>query len=502
MMTLRRPPRRGFGEQPATLAAIQNLFARGELGGYWPADPQYAYEDSAGTTLASVDGVVGLLINAVTGYPNAIQATTANKPYLRRTPATGKYWYDSNTATGALTATFASALGRRNLLTYTEDFSNAVWVLNTGSVVIAQNSVVSPDGLTSGIKVTETTTTGEQFFEQLIAVNTNQSYSSSIYVKAGNTTGFSICVVAVGSSDELSYASFTIAAGVISVGSNNGIITSSSATLIGDGWYRFLVIYTLNGTVTSHRQRIHPKNTGVYTGDGVSYLYIWHPQLETGTTPTDYQKIVAGPSAVLDPVALTTTYPQNISATTNCTIACVTPEGVVIADNQTVGTTYNITPPFGYNSDVLVINRALTPAEKALVTRVMQRSVPTLGSELMTNGGFDVDASGWTSDNGSTLTVSNYQLTSTNAAARPSAISPILGIKTDVFYKVAFTVIAYISYLNYRLRDSAGANGSITGTGVKNITLKADTNNQSLWFYSNSANQNFTLKEISVKAIL
>jgi hypothetical protein len=61
MMTLRRPPRRGFGEQPATLAAIQNLFARGELGGYWPADPQYAYEDSAGTTLASVDGVVGLL---------------------------------------------------------------------------------------------------------------------------------------------------------------------------------------------------------------------------------------------------------------------------------------------------------------------------------------------------------------------------------------------------------------------------------------------------------
>jgi len=176
MHPIRRPPRRGFGEQPATLAAIQNLFARGEQGGYWPADPAYAYEDSAGTIPASRDGVVGLLTNAVTGYPNAIQATTANKPYLRRTPATGKTWYDSNTATGALNVTFASALG------------------------------------------------------------------------------------------------------------------------------------------------------------------------------------------------------------SSCTIATVTPEGVSILENKTVGTTYNICPPYGYNSDVLIINRALTPAEKALVTRVMQRDIPAYGS--------------------------------------------------------------------------------------------------------------------------
>lgn len=194
MMTLRRPPRRGFGEQPATLAAIQNLFARGELGGYWPTDPQYAYEDSEGTTLASVDGVVGYRTDVALGK-HAIQATTGNKPYLRRTPNSNKPWYDSNTATGALNVTFSSSLGSA------------------------------------------------------------------------------------------------------------------------------------------------------------------------------------------------------------CTIATLTPEGVVIAENKTVGTTYNIAPPYGYNSDVLIINRALTAAEKALVTRVFSRNMPGLGSELVTNGGFDADITGYINAN-------------------------------------------------------------------------------------------------------
>lgn len=99
------------GQRLTDIQAIRKLFARGENGGYWPADPAFLYEDSAGTIPATLNGVIGLWANNVAGLPNAVQATTANKPYLRRTPASQKYWLDSNTATGALTATFASALG-------------------------------------------------------------------------------------------------------------------------------------------------------------------------------------------------------------------------------------------------------------------------------------------------------------------------------------------------------------------------------------------------------
>ena len=48
------------GQRLADLMAIKRLFANGEQGGYWPADPAYMFEDSAGTIPASVNGVVGL----------------------------------------------------------------------------------------------------------------------------------------------------------------------------------------------------------------------------------------------------------------------------------------------------------------------------------------------------------------------------------------------------------------------------------------------------------
>ncbi len=290
-----RPLHRGITQN--NILAIQRLFANGELGGYWPASPEYAFEDSSGTIAASVDGVVGYRVDVALGN-HAIQATTANKPYLRRTSNSNKPWYDSNTSTGALTATFSGSLGSA------------------------------------------------------------------------------------------------------------------------------------------------------------------------------------------------------------CTIATLTPEGVTFAENQTVGSTYNICTAYGYDSDVLMINRALTATEKALVTRVFSRNLPVLGSELVTNGTFDVDESGWTSDNYSMLTVSNNVLSSTNNSERPSAISPQLSVKQNKYYKITFTVVEYISYLNWRLRDSLSSNGEITSVGTKNFILRADTDNQSLWFYSNAAGQNFKIKAVSVKGII
>ena len=84
------------------LAAIQRIPG---IAGYWPADPAYLFEDSAGTVPASVGGVVGCWWSL---GPAAIQATTAVKPYLRKTPRSGVYWLDSNTSTSALTATLGN----------------------------------------------------------------------------------------------------------------------------------------------------------------------------------------------------------------------------------------------------------------------------------------------------------------------------------------------------------------------------------------------------------
>jgi hypothetical protein len=172
---------------------MRALFGAGELGGYWDPKPENVFTESAGTGAVVVNGVVGYFANAVNGQPAAVQATTANKPFLRRTPTTQKYWLDGNTATAALTATFLESLG------------------------------------------------------------------------------------------------------------------------------------------------------------------------------------------------------------STCTIAKLDPElGVVWSENQTIGTTYNLITPYAYHGPTLVINRLLTAGEKAIVERVMEREMPTLGSEFVVNGTFDTDVSGWT----------------------------------------------------------------------------------------------------------
>ena len=87
---------------------LEKITAMPGLVGYWSADPAYLYEDSAGTIPASLNGVIGAWASVASPAVLAVQSTTANKPYLRQTPVSGKYYLDGNTATAALTATLGN----------------------------------------------------------------------------------------------------------------------------------------------------------------------------------------------------------------------------------------------------------------------------------------------------------------------------------------------------------------------------------------------------------
>lgn len=116
-LDLGQPLRSGGLETPQQAAlGLQRIQALSGIGPVFITD-QFApgtstpllYEDSAGTTAATVGAVVGLM-NSLTGGLSASQATTANKSTLRLTPSTGIRWLDGNTATAAMTVTLPSAI--------------------------------------------------------------------------------------------------------------------------------------------------------------------------------------------------------------------------------------------------------------------------------------------------------------------------------------------------------------------------------------------------------
>jgi len=63
-----------------------------------------------------------------------------------------------------------------------------------------------------------------------------------------------------------------------------------------------------------------------------------------------------------------------------CTVVLSGPDGPVFKEGVTISATYNLATPFNWNGEIAIWNRALTIAEKALVTRYMKRYDTQYGS--------------------------------------------------------------------------------------------------------------------------
>ncbi|WP_434475140.1 phage head spike fiber domain-containing protein, partial [Limnospira sp. PMC 289.06] len=83
-----------------------------------------------------------------------------------------------------------------------------------------------------------------------------------------------------------SFANFNLLTRAITAG---GGLVSSSVTSMGNGWYRCSITSTASSTATA--TIVHYLNNGssiLYTGDGISGIYIWGTQLEASSTPSPY----------------------------------------------------------------------------------------------------------------------------------------------------------------------------------------------------------------------
>ena len=162
---------------------------------------------------------------------------------------------------------------RRNLVPYSEDFSNAAWI--KGNSTINPNQVISPDGtLNADLMVTSAAGGGVSD-----GIGGSGDYSFSVFVKYKD-----IQFIRLRSTS--SYAWFDIENG--SVGTT---ISALDATIenYGNGWYRCTLVGNNTNTIV---QVTCTERNGANVGFGS--VYLWGVQFEAGSYETSYIKSNSG----------------------------------------------------------------------------------------------------------------------------------------------------------------------------------------------------------------
>jgi hypothetical protein len=136
-----------------------------------------------------------------------------------------------------------------NLLTFTQQFDNAVWSKNAATVTA--NSTVAPDGTSTADTLVETTATSTHRAKQSVSTVAAGVITTSVYAKAA---GRSRIVVTNESSvaNDGAFAVFNLLTGVVDApptiyGSGFSAV-SASIESVGNGWFRCSVTASYTGT--------------------------------------------------------------------------------------------------------------------------------------------------------------------------------------------------------------------------------------------------------------
>ena len=250
------------------------LFTTGVNGAWYdPSDFSTMFQDAAGTT----------------------PVTAVGQPVGRILDKSGRGNHAFNGSGNS--ANFPVLSARYNLLTKTEDFSDAAWTKTRCS--INANAITAPDG----------TLTADKLIEDSSASTTHAIQSSAQTLPLGNYTG-----VFYGKAAERTWAVLGIGAsttGIAYFDLLNGLVGTvtggytASIQSVGNGWFKCTLTGQAAATLTNPYAiyTATGNNGGSYTGDGTSGVYIWgadlrvandalnQPAYQRVNTATDYDTV-------------------------------------------------------------------------------------------------------------------------------------------------------------------------------------------------------------------
>lgn len=303
-------------------------------------------------------------------------------------------------------------VGSQNLLTYSQDFTNAQWVKTNAT--ITGNDTTAPDGTTTADKVEATSAGGQAININTDNVKDSTVYTASVYVKQGDVAVCRVDFRGVGVSNWNCPYAFTFATQDFSkVGADTA--DASYVEDIGDGWYRLSLVYTSNTSMV---------NTSIYAypaSGGTGYTYYWGAQINKGSTAATYNPTTSGQGGYgyLNKNYTQTANTNDAVQTTVANMPLIVDEGTLVTDDNG-----NVAPDFDGSASYLVIADGsaldmVSPASWFSITQ--SESVPT---------GFQRIAAKETASNGWNIGFTNvgrYELDIGNTSG-----STLTAVSTDV----------------------------------------------------------------------
>ena len=278
--------------------------------------------------------------------------TRVNRNRLIETVSANQPRFDFDPVTGECKGLLIEE-SRSNLLTYSEDFSNANWSKSQSSIITT--SIVAPNGSTA-YKLVENTVSGVgHFFSQPnISKASNAVLTLTIFAKAAERQYLGLVINSSSTGFTNRYgAEFNLGNGTARNNNTAQGTYSSGSFLIQpypNGWYRCTITCTTSTDAQSQvriftfRDANQWTSAASYAGDGTSGLYLWGAQLEQGAFPTSYIPTTASTvTRSADNASMTGTNFSSWYNQTEGTVFCVYKNNTT--DFTTRKNVYSITSP-------------------------------------------------------------------------------------------------------------------------------------------------------------
>lgn len=212
---------------------------------------------------------------AAVAVTRSTTATYVDLSGILRTAQPNQVRYDANPYATAMNGLMIEAAAT-NIVPYSINIGSYTWIKQRASAY--DYSTVSPDGdMRATIIIPGTENNSHYISSPNITCSASSDYTFSVYVKGGGYTQLRIRA-----SDTVSLIRecvFDTATGSFIVGAS-----FSTATKLANGWYRISFTTTTSSSATylAYALWVYSAGAQVYSGDGVSGVYVYGAQVEAG----------------------------------------------------------------------------------------------------------------------------------------------------------------------------------------------------------------------------